>query len=43
MKKMLLVLALVASFGSFSTSVYAKWVCFTDGTCIDIGDIGVHP
>jgi hypothetical protein len=36
-------LALILAAGAFSTTVYAEVVCFDDGTCIDIGDIGIHP
>ncbi|WP_455871917.1 hypothetical protein [Serratia proteamaculans] len=43
MKNIILVLALAISFGTFSTAVNASIICFEDGTCIDIGDIGNHP
>ncbi|MDA5534219.1 hypothetical protein [Yersinia mollaretii] len=35
--------ALILAAGAFSTIANAEVICFTDGTCVDIGDIGIHP
>lgn len=43
MKPILLALVLSTSLGLFSNTASAAIICFTDGTCIDIGDIGNHP
>ncbi|WP_276526394.1 hypothetical protein [Serratia marcescens] len=43
MKPILFALALCASLGVFSTAANAGIICFTDGTCVDIGDTGIHP
>ena len=43
MKAILLALTLSASLGLFSTTASAAIICFTDGTCVDISDIGIHP
>lgn len=43
MKKMLMLLAILSSAGSYSMTASTEIICFEGGTCIDVGDVGVHP
>lgn len=43
MKKYLFLLAIMASVGSLSFSAHANVICFSNGICIDINDVGRHP
>jgi len=43
MKKVLFVLSLIISASVFSNAAVAEVICFTDGSCVDIGDPSIHP
>ncbi len=43
MNKVIVSVAVLATTAFFSGAALAEVICFIDGTCIDLGDIGNHP